>query len=52
MARFLTAASREEQALNTFNVQMKFVTSLGSLMHAIEVGVCVQACMGQVGGGG
>lgn len=41
MAWFLTAASRKEQALNTFNVQMKFVTSLGSLMYANEVGVCV-----------
>lgn len=41
MAWFLTAASRKEQALNTFNVQMKFVTSLGSLMYDNEVGVCV-----------
>lgn len=52
MAWFLTAASRKEQALNTFNVQMKFVTSLGSLMYANEVGVCVQACVGRVGEGG
>ena len=53
MAWFLTAASRKEQALNTFNVQMKFVTSLGSLMYANEVGVCVcvQACVRRVGGG-
>ena len=52
MAWFLTAASRKEQALNTFNVQMKFVTSLGSLMYANEVGVCVcvQACVRRVGG--
>lgn len=41
MVWFLTAASRKEQALNTFNVQMKFVTSLGSLMYANEFGVCV-----------
>lgn len=41
MAWFLTAASRKEQALNTFNVQMKFVTLLGGLMYANEVGVYV-----------
>lgn len=50
MPWFLTAASRKEQALNTFNVQMKFVTSLGSLMYANEVGLCVCVCVGQVGG--
>lgn len=49
MAWFLTAASRKEQALNTFNVQMKFVTSLGGLMYANEVGVCV--CTGLRGTG-
>ena len=53
MAWFLTAASRKEQALNTFNVQMKFVTSLGSLMYANEVGggVCLCVCTGLRGTG-
>lgn len=34
---FVTAASRKEQALNTFNLQMKFVTSLRCLIYANEV---------------
>ena len=51
MACFLTAASRKEQVLNTFNVQMKFVTSLGSLMYANGVGVC-KLVRGGLGDGG
>lgn len=52
MAWFLTAASRKEQALNTFKVQMKFVISLGSLMYANEVGVCVYRLAWDWFGGG
>ena len=46
MVWFLTAASRKEQALNTLNVQIKFVTLLASLMYANEFGVCVCVCTG------
>lgn len=50
IACFLTASSRKgKHTLNTFNVQMKFVTSLGSLMHANEVSVvCARWIVGQV----
>lgn len=41
MVWFLTAASRSEKALNAFNVQLKPVSSLGSLMYANDAAALV-----------
>lgn len=41
MVWFLTAASRKEKALNAFNVQLKSVSSSGSLMYANDAAALV-----------